>query len=36
MVEDLNAQFARWRDDSAHQRLHPVSPNVKRTRRDLE
>ncbi len=22
-VEDLNAQFRRWRDDSAHQRLHP-------------
>jgi len=22
-VEDLNAQFARWRDDIAHQRLHP-------------
>ena len=22
-VDDLNAQFARWRDDTAHQRLHP-------------
>ncbi len=22
-VDDLNAQFARWRDDIAHQRLHP-------------
>ena len=22
-VEDLNAQFRRWRDDVAHQRLHP-------------
>jgi hypothetical protein len=26
-VEDLNAQFRRWRDDVAHQRPHPEQPD---------